>query len=193
MYRYSYWFTVILAICFISCKPSATKPEEATATEEDGTYFSIKQFTQDQWNLYHGQPFGLQKFVYLNGKVDSAYVSAYDLDWAPIFRVFFATDISDKKFLGKYDFSKFADDATMTHNFYYEANDPNMFTRKLQISANDENGKVKSIYIETQKKGRWSGRSQKLFYMPRKVISIQEYEKTGPGTVKELRVEYRFL
>ncbi len=192
MYKYGYWLTVMLVFILVSCKPKQNdKAVEELA--EKGTYFSIKQFIADQWSLYHGQPYGLQKIVYLNGKVDSAMVSAYDLDWAPIFKVFFETDISDKKFLGKYDFSKFADDATMTHNFFYEANDPKLFTRKLQISADNVNNKIRSIYIETQKQGQWSSKTQKLFYMPVKVISIQEYEKTAPNTVKELRIEYRFL
>ena len=192
MYRYSCWLSAMLLFTVVSCKPS-TPAVKNDITNSGGTYFSIKQFIQDQWSLYHGQPFGLRKIVYLNGRVDSTMVSAYDLDWAPIFRVFIESDISDRKFLGKYDFSSFPDDATETNNFFYEAKDDKLYTRKLQISADNVSSKVRSIYIETQKKGKWSSRTQKLFYMPVKIISIQEYEKSGPGTARELRIEYRFL
>lgn len=191
MRKSGYWLSVILMLFLFSCKPGSTVKNDLD--KNGGTYFSIKQFIADQWSLYHGQPFGLQKTVYVNGKTDTTLVSAYDVDWAAIFKVFFESDISDKKFLGKYSFSSFPDNATQTNNFFYEAKDDNLYTRKLQISADNISNRVRSVYIETQKKGRWSGRTQKLFYQPIKVISIQEYEKAGPGTVKELRIEYRFL
>lgn len=178
-------------IVFHSCKPA---PQEDKAMQDDGPgYFSIKQFIKDQWNIYHGQPFGLQKIAYLDGKTDTSFISAFQMDWGTIFNTFFETDISDKKFLDRYTFTSFADDATMTQNFYYEAKEKNLFTQKLQVSADDVSHKVRSIYIETAKNGKWSNFSQKLFYMPLKVISIQEFEWAKAGPQKELRVEYRFL
>ena len=176
---------------FISCKPS--KKEEKTAPAGGPGYFSIAQFISDQWNTHRGQPYGMQKVVYMNGKVDSSMISAFDVDWGPIFKTFIATDISDLKYLDRYSFSEFADDATMTHNFFYEAKEESLFTRKLHIAADDVNHRVRSIYIETSKNGKWSNFSQKLFYMPMKVISIQEFEWAETGPTKELRVEYRFL
>jgi len=63
----------------------------------------------------------------------------------------------------------------------------------MNISADATNNRVRSIYIETQKSGKWSSKSQKLFYMPLKVISVQEFEKSFLSSPKELRIEYRFL
>jgi hypothetical protein len=176
---------------FAACRPPVNKPADVTA--EGPGYFSIAQFITDQWNTHRGQPYGMQKVVYMNGKVDSSLISAYDVDWGPIFKTFIETDISDLKYLDRYTFSEFADDATMTHNFFYEAKEESLFTRKLHIAADDVNHKVRSIYIETSKNGKWSNFSQKLFYMPMKVISIQEFEWAQTGPKKELRVEYRFL
>lgn len=181
----------ILLFALTSCNAPKAKQEQPVA--EGPGYFSVKQFIADQWDIYHGQPFGLQKIVYLDGKTDTSVVSAYDMDWGTLFKTFFETDISDTKYLGRYDFSSFADDATATQNFYYEAKEPELFTRKLQISADDVSHKVRSIYIETAKNGQWSKFSQKLFYIPLKIISVQEFEWAKAGPTKELRVEYRFL
>lgn len=185
-------FPALLFIICVSCKGSNPVPKNGS-NAGGGTYFSVKQFIKDQWDTYHGQPFGLRKTVYLDGKTDSSEISAYDMDWGTVFKTFFDTDISDPKFLDRYNFSSFSDDATDTQNFFYEAKEEGLFTRKLQISADNVNHKIRAIYIETAKKSKWSNFSQKLFYIPLKTISVQEFEWAKAGPSKELRVEYRFL
>lgn len=174
-----------------SCSIADAPPVQEKA--EGGTYFSIKGFIKDQWNTYSGQPFTFVKTVTLNGERDSSFVPGSDMEWGPLFKTFFDTDISDPKFLGQYDFTMFEDNATFTRNFYYEAKNEKLFTRKLQISADLENNKIRSVFVETADNERWHSKSRKLFYIPLKVISIQEYEKATPGPDKDLRIEYRFM
>lgn len=189
---FSYTSFLILISAFAPILGCKQKAAPVPATADKGTYFSIKQFTQDQWNTFHGEPITLVKTVTENGKTDSSYVNAYNMDWGWVFKLFFASDISDKKFLDHYNFNMFADDNTATMNLYYEAKDKNLFTRKLMISADQNNRKIKSIYIETEKDG-WSSFSQKLYYLPMKLIQIQEYKKPFIGPAKETVTEYRFL
>jgi hypothetical protein len=185
--------SILLAtICIMLCACAEKKPEPKPDIQ-GGTYFSIRQFSLDQWNTHHGQPYSIEKTAYMNGKTDSVLLNAYTLDWGAVFKVFFATDISDPKYLDHYNFSMFEDNATTTRNFYYEAKDDDLFTRKFQVSADAFTDKVRSIYVETEKKTRWSTVTQKLLYIPVKVISIQEFEWTGGNEPKELRIEYRFL
>lgn len=172
----------------VGCK---TKPED-TPPEGEGTYFSIRQFAMDQWHSFKGQPYSMFKIVTINGKSDTTMTNAYYLDWGSILKVFFETDISDKKYFGLYDFSQFEDATTYTNNYYYEAKDPKLFTQKLQISADNEHNKIKTIYIETQKSGGMSTTTKKLYYSPMNVIQIQEFEKTKGGPEKEIKIEYRF-
>lgn len=174
----------IPGLLLISC--SKKKPDNINP--EAGTYFSIRQFAADQWNTFRGQHFGMEKIVQFNGKTDSSLTTAFDMDWAAVLKPFFESDISDPKFLGQYNFSTFKDDATFTINLYYEAKNDKLFTRKLMISVDDVTAKVKSIYIETES----SNIQRKLFYLPVRLISIQEFEKDGPVT-KELKIDYRFL
>lgn len=180
-------FTVL---SLFSCKKPAEKPAEAIQPE--GSYFSIIQFAKDQWDTYRNQPYSLEKVVTMNGKTDTTYLSALNMDWGSILKVFFDTDISDKKYLDRYNFSLFEDDATLTRNFYYEAKEQDLFTRKLQIAADEETNKIRSIYIETSKNGTLNDLNQKLYYVPQKLIQIQEFEKSKTGPDKDIRIEYRF-
>lgn len=178
-------------ITIVSCKKKQT-PAADTKTEDKGGYWSIVQFGQDQWSTFHGQPFSLEKIVTENGKTDSTYLSAFQVDWGAIFKVFFQSDISDRKYIDHYDFSSFDEDVTGTHTFYYEAKDPDLYTRKLQISIDPTTNKIVSIYIETQQSSRYDGLSYKLYYAPMKVIQIQEFDNTHTKSIQRV-TEYRFL
>jgi hypothetical protein len=177
----------VFIFTFIACN---TRKAEVTPAAVPGEgYFSIKQFVADQWQTFKGQPFGMEKVVTLNGKKDSSVISAFDAEWGAIMKPFFESDISDTKFLDRYNYSAFKDDATYTLNLYYEAKEDKLFTRKLHIMLDDVTAKIKSIYIETDD----NKTTRKLFYIPLQVISIQELENVGSTNGKELRIEYRFL
>lgn len=177
---------VLLFSCF-SC--SSPKGEQIPQR----TYFSIVDFAKDQWEINHGQPYGIKKTVYFNGTTDSLLTNAIALDWAPIMKVFFETDISKPKFIGEYDFSAFVEPVTSSKNFYYEAKNPKLYTRKLQVTADYQSDQVTSIYIEAEKKDRMGTKTLKLLYTPLQTISIQELETSKTGEKKEMRVVYEFL
>lgn len=186
------YFLLLFAIpaLLTACEKQEKK---ANPLEEGGTYFSIRQFAKDQLDTYWGQPFTLQKVRTVNGITDSALISTYKMDWAEVLKTFFESDISDPKYLGKYTFSTFEDQATDSRTYYYEANDKDLFTRSLQINTDPYNNMIKSIYIETASNGRMGQRSQKLYYKPIKVIQIQEFESSAIGKDKKSIIEYRFL
>ncbi len=179
---------LFVLLLITSCKQEAT-PEQ---TSSDG-YFSIIQFAEDQWASFHGQPYNLVKKVYFNGTVDSSIVIATDMEWSPILKVFFETDISDPKFVDRYDFSSFRDRETTTNNFYYEAKDAKLYTKKLHLMVDYFTDKIKSIYIEAERDTRLGTKTVKLFYTPMETISIQEKETSKTGKGKDLRVTYQFL
>lgn len=158
-----------------------------------GTYFSVNLFYRDQWDMYHEEPLVLQKYSVLNGKQDSAIVPMNDIDWGAIFKIFSATDISNKKFLGQYDFSMFDNDMAASKVFYYQAKDPKLFTQVLQINIDPFNNHIRSIYIETAKHSFWNDKTQKLYYAPLKTLQIQETEKPLMGEKKDLKITYKFM
>ena len=188
--NYGILVIVIFSIVSSSCKKKAEKdPNE----DIKGHYFSITQFALDEWNTFSGEPITLLKTVKIGDKTDSSYTNTDSLDWTPIFKTFFESDISDRKYLGQYTFTQFDDNQDATHNFYYEANDKEMFTQKLLIAIDAYTNKVKGIYIETYKKTFGNEIIQKLYYKPLKTIQIQTDERPTLGSKKYTILQYEFL
>lgn len=188
-----YFRLSLLLVLLLPMSCNKTEESEKADIQETGTYFSIIEYVKDQWSTYHGQAFAINKRVYLNGKADSTYTNTLDMDWASVFKTFFNTDIGEKKYIGQYEFSQFRDDATMTNNFYYEAKNDKLYTKKLHIMANYYTDRITSIYIEAEKDTRLGTKTVKLFYVPLDVISIQEEETSRTGEKKDLRIEYDFI
>lgn len=184
----------VLSIALLICILVSCKKKPQSEPEVKGTYFSVVQFAQDQWATYHGQPLSLTKIVNDNGKIDSSYESALNMNWGDdVFKYFFATDISNKKYLGHYNFTSFDETTNDTHVFSYEAIDEDLFTRKLWITIDPTNNKILSLYIETRKDVNAKQVVGKLYYKPRKLIQIQEFQNSATGLKMDKEIKYRFF
>ena len=183
---------IVGVLCLLTaCKKG--NDEAAQAAADGRTYFSIAEYAKDQWQNLKGEPWGIKKTVYFDGVVDSSVSNVIEMDWSPVFKTFFETDISKEKFRDKYDFSAFEEKMTSTKNFVYEAKDPKLYTRKLMITADVFSDQITTIYIEAQKNDRMGTRDLKLFYSRLDKITISEVETSSTGKRKEMRVEYQFL
>lgn len=183
----------LFTICAVALLISCNKKEEKMPVAYKGNYFSVINFAHDQWDTYSGQPIAVTQYITENGKKDSAIISALTMKWSEIFKTFFQTDISDPKFLEKYDFAMFDESTTQTKTFSYTAKNPDFFTQKLEISADAYNNKVRSVYIETKKSTFWNTTTQKLLYSPMHVIQILEHNDPLIGSQKEKVTEYKFM
>lgn len=181
----------VLLSMLLSCGRKADVPN--TDASNSAGYFSIKDFTKDQWKTFHGKPYVLHQYVTLNGKTDSIMLNALTMKWSLLFKTFFETDISDPKFLDRYDFDMFEEPTTQTRTFTYTAKEPELFTQKLQIAADVYNNKIRNIYIETVKESFWNVQRQKLLYSPVHVIQIQEENDPLIGSTKNLSIAYKFM
>ena len=183
---------VLMACLFFSCKKKEAAPLADAGT---GTYFSIKQFELDQWNTWQGEPFLINKTVTINKKTDSSLTNSDTISWAPIFKTFAETDISDPKFVGQYNVNSFVDPQDGSLNLFYQAKEDNddLFTRKLLITMDQDTRKVRGIYIETFKKYFGGEATQKLYYAPMKTIQIQTDDKPLLGSKKFTVVEWTFM
>ncbi len=163
--------------------------EKATNTE--GRYFSLRQLAADQFKNFRGTPFVIEKIISLNGQWDSVVINSYNADWEAVFNTFFATDISEEKYLDRYKVDVF-DDGMGALVLFYAAKDDKLFTRTLQVRLDAVTNRVLSVFIETGKKSFWNEETQKLYYTPMKLIQIQEYSKPLFGRKKELHITWRF-
>jgi hypothetical protein len=187
----SFLSILVCSLLFFSCKKK--EAESPPTSPENGTYFSIRQFAKDQLNSFWEQPFSFEKRETVDGKTDTVLLAGLSMDWGAIFQTFFDADISDKKMIGKYNFEVIKEDATDSKIYDYEAKDPKLFTQKLQIVIDPFTDRIKAIFIETHIDDFWNKKSQKLFYVPLKVIQIQQFESPLIGKDKNYRVEYHFM
>ena len=184
---------ILIFICFAQsgCKEDTLQDKIARM---GATYFSVNQYIFDQWTNYNGHPFVILKTVKTNNKIDSSYTNSEKIDWSEIFNLFFETDISDKELLGHYRFSQFEDKEDGTENYYYQAIDDYLFTKKLLITADPLTRHIKAIYIETFNHSLILGdTNQKLFYSFHKTIQIQKYENPILGSKKSKIIQYYFM
>jgi hypothetical protein len=188
-------FATFCLLFSFSILTGCQKKEEPSKTPYTGaSYFSIIEYGSDQFRTYWGQPFSLEKIRIEDGKVtDSAIVPAAKVDWAKVLKPFFESDISHPKYLDQYTFSSVDDDLTTSRTYIYEAKDKKLFTQMLQIATDPFTNKIKSVFIETRDGDKFRGQSQKLFYIPVKLIQIQQFESSLLGKDKNIRTEYRFL
>jgi hypothetical protein len=173
-----------------ACKSYAVDNEPPPA---DSAYFSVKQFIRDQILIYSGQPYTLFRVRHQDGAIDTTLVNFFNMDWPSILNTFNATDISPRKYLGKYTFSVYDEDITGNRGYTYTSTDPKNFTRTLIINTDPTNNKITSLYIETAKSGLFSNKTQKLLYIPLQIIQIQETEGRLLGKARNLRIDYRFM
>ena len=193
-FKYAAFLLLLVVLAASSCKKKKVAAPKPVFT---GTYFSIKDYALDEWNTFAHDPFAIIKTVRINdGKTDTTYTNSDTINWAPIFKVFFETDIGDTSFLGKYKYTQFPDNQDGTMNLFYEVADPDdddLFTRKLLITADQYTRKIKGIYIETSKKDFFGERTQRLYYSPMKTIQIQTDNKPVLGSNTLTIIQYDFM
>lgn len=175
-----------------SCKSTTDTPEIPIETTDGETYFSIIGYMKDQYEFLKGQPYVFDKIVTLDGQKDSTQVGIMDIEWAEVIKPFADADISNPKFLGKYDFDQFVDNELEVGNIMYTAKDKNEFMQRMNITYNIYSNKVESIYIETLKGNRMYTQEQKLTYMVGQQITINNYEKSIGSKARMLEVKYIF-
>jgi hypothetical protein len=194
IHRFGSALTLLLAAGVLFSASCKKKKAEDDFSNVKGNYFSIYQYGVDAWNTYEGPPFLIVKSIRIDeGKTDSSYTNSDTINWAPIFKTFFATDISDRKYLGQYNFNQFDDPQDLTHNFFYKAKEDDMFTQKLLITIDQQTSKCRGIYIETFEKSTFGETTQKLYYKPLRTIQIQTDSKPLFGKRKFTVQQWDFV
>ena len=184
-------FLAVLVAALAGCEK---KPNPADAYPEGMTYYPIHLYVKQQADYYAGQPLTFYKISTLNGKRDSMLTNINKIDWAAIYKTFIAADISDRKFLGKYKYSEFYEPTNSTNSMVYEAQEDDLFTRRFMVNKDSENGRITSVFIQTEKGSKREGTKQMLYYNAGELLQIQEQQWTKAGTKgREMTVEYRFM
>lgn len=175
-----------------SCSGKKEIKEDPEFANVQGTYFSIRQFIRDQWEMNKMLPVVFERVVVSDTGKDSSLVNGYNMGLGHIMEIFVNTDIGEKKYLGKYNFSESLDSASNTRTYFYEAIEPELYTQKLQIITGATSNQIKNVYIEAAESSGWTRTSLKLYYAPSKIIRIQESKKSRFVSARVTTTEYRF-
>jgi len=167
------------SIFFLACKSTTTDNNAAVAgSDSTETYFSIRQFLNNQWTLLKVEPIVFLKIVEEDGKIDSTYVPLDSALFESISAPFIAGDISNPEFVGKYKYSA-SEDRSMDMIFLqYDALDETLICRNLLISASAESGRIATVYMETQHSSFWSTTIHKMTFTKTDAIVIREFSKS---------------
>ncbi len=193
-------FALLLSFSACKEKQNSTSAKKEPVTDTTGLavdttaepYFSIRAFFDDQWKTRSGMPYTLLRVEKNDGRADSAFADLDSALWNELRAPFDAADISDKKFAGLYNFEMFDDEATQTANLNFDARKPDLFMQKMYITVDQFSRRVLSVYIETQDAREGYSHSQKLNYIPDRIIQILEFEKTAGSPARNHTLEYRY-
>lgn len=178
--------------CFLILSLVSCKNKTIAIDEDAATYFSIKQFLDDQWENRKDIPFTLTKIATMNGETDSSYIGLDSVLWENIRAKFDPTDISEPKFLNQYEISSFEEETMDYTTLRYQAKTKKQFTQVLNIDIDNFNNRVRAIYIETLKENAIYKKTEKLLYIPDDLIQIQEFEKSVVSPEKNMKLSFRF-
>lgn len=176
------WFIICCILCIAACQSNKV-PE---GFEADDHYYSVVYEMDNFWNNSNHQPFVLKKDVKSGDVVDSGFQAWDSTFYDSIRKIFLEADISDQKYLGKYNFTEFTDETNNLVTYSYEANDDDLFTRKYLINF-DLNYIFDNAYIETKSKKK----IQKLLFSPRNVIQFIEQDLTKSPAITTVTT-YKF-
>lgn len=200
---------VTITLFLFACNNNNTKAEGNNATVSsnnqeyttadshtdtiDGNYFSILQYLNERQEDEKNQPYVLLKIVKHNNNSDSTFVPL-DQAWQEMKGYFADADISDKKFLNHYEAQVFEDDLTQSIFLQYRAKSDDKVLRKMDIAINPKNERIKSVYIEMNKKEESFNMHRKILYTPENLLQIQNVEKNknNPSDSKETTTEYHY-
>jgi hypothetical protein len=106
-------------------------------------YYPVQQYFKDQFAYMDSTPFGLMKYVTINGKTDSGYIQMPE--FKAIAAPFAQYDIGGKELKPKFDESLFNDESTESITMSYKCNEKTFPLQTLDVLLNRETNVVKYI------------------------------------------------
>ncbi len=156
-------------------------------------YPDMNLIMKDYLLQYEKLPNTFQKINITNGKKDSAYIKADDINWKEINTLFEQASLYQKKLDRQYTITVISDTLNPVMNILYTSINPDNLTQKLSINAETVDNKIRSVYWETRDEGFFSSEEKKVLYVVGKTLQIQEFSKKPFSSAKNKITRYVFL
>ncbi|HNB81082.1 MAG TPA: hypothetical protein PLP14_03225 [Chitinophagaceae bacterium] len=156
-------------------------------------YPDINMIFREYLKPYQKSPYTFQYIENKNGKIDSSWKKAEEVDWASIEKPFRAANLYNPKLDGHYIIDVMNDTLRSKMTLLLTAIDPKAYTRTMSITATSSNNKIQTLYAETRDIGFITSSEYKLLYVVGKSIQIQEIHKTPWSGIQHHVRTLRFL
>lgn len=153
-------------------------------------YPDMNVLLKENLDPYQQEPYSFQLNTIKDGKKDSVFMKANQVDWKAIREPFMKANVFNPTYDGKYKVDVITDTIYGRMTMMCTSLDIKLPTSKVTITARTADNKVTSIYAEMREVSMFKSTEYKLLYSVGKQIQIQELEKRSlskaSSTIKTL-------
>ncbi|HQW47792.1 MAG: hypothetical protein IPH46_11715 [Bacteroidetes bacterium] len=182
-----------LAFIFISSTFIACNNSNKYQGDSILNYPDMQLIIKDYLLEYEKLPNTFLKLHIENGKKDSTYVNATQIDWKEINGLFEKANLYQKQLDKQYIITVISDTLNPIMTLLYTSINPKNEVQKLSINAENTDNKIKSIYWESRNDGFFNSEEKKVLYVVGQTLQIQEFSKKPFVSAKKKIIQYVFL
>ncbi|MBK7764069.1 MAG: hypothetical protein IPI46_12115 [Bacteroidetes bacterium] len=142
---------------------------------------------------YQKEPYTFKLTITENGKKDSTFLKAKEVDWKKFEKPFLQANLFQEKLDGHYVIDVLHDTLHGNMTMLLSSLDPQAITSKMSITATTLQNKILTLYAETHDAGFITSTEYKLLYVVGKTLQVQEISKTPFSGVKHTVSTLSFL
>ena len=183
-----YVFFVLICFQILSCNK-----EEKYDGDSMINYPDLEMIFKENLEPYQKAPYTFKLITIENGKKDSSFLKADEVDWKELKAPFLKANLYQKKLDKHYDINVFTDTLYGKMTMLLTSIDPTAITSKMSITAKSGTNKIMTVYAETHDAGFLVSKEYKLLYVVGKTLQVQEDKKYPFMDVKKSIKTLSFL
>ncbi|MFT3948933.1 MAG: hypothetical protein QM763_18355 [Agriterribacter sp.] len=174
------YFLIVISICTVlACK---NKGETASADQQSRDpaqkeFYPISSFIQSQIKKLDSLPLAVMKYTTINSKTDTSIVEKKD--FAAIAGYFTMPDITAPGTKNQFEETSFIDASIGTISLTYLAKNDTISLRKADVLLNQDNSRVRTIYIEKKDAAAGGSTVQKMLWTAGRNCQVTTIQQTA--------------
>ncbi len=140
-------------------------------------YPDVAMIFKENVEPYQTAPYTFKLMTIENGKKDSGFLKAKDVDWDALKAPFLKANLHQRKLDKHYNINVFIDTIYNKMTLLLTAIDPKDITAKMSITAKTSDNKIMTLYAETRDAGFFATTEYKLLFVNKKTLQVQETKK----------------
>lgn len=146
--------------------------------EKITNYPDINMIFRQYLAPYQKEPYTFKLMITENGKKDSSFQKAKEVDWEKLEKPFHQANLFQEKLDGHYTIDVLHDTLHSKMTMLLTSLNPQDITSTMSITATSLDNKIQTLYAETRDAGFFTTTEYKLLYVVGKTLQVQEITKT---------------